>query len=156
MREQPLFTVEQNIKYPLGVIAFSILFIFTLFYLVELDGNATRMWKLMIIGIVLIVLIAHIAHRIFSWEFEIYKDRLIVKRPFGLGKKSLKTLEFEEIERIHFSVGYRMPRKMMIYTKTKKRYGAFYDLKLAEHRELATLLMENDVELSLSGGSWTF
>ena len=107
-------------------------------------------------GIVLVALTAQILFRIFSWEFEIYEESLVVKRPFGLGGKHLKTLKLKEVERVHFSAGYRMSRKMTIYTKPGKKYMAFYDLNLIEHRELTTLFITNKVELSMSGGSWTF
>lgn len=155
MKDKPVFILKQNVLFPLGAILVSAILILALFYLVEPYGKAPWKWKVMIVGISILVLMAHLIKRILAWEFKFYEDRLTISRPFGLIDKQEKDILLSDIEKVHLSLGFRRNCQLMIHTKAGKRFVSFFDVtKIHAPAELIALCLKNGIEFSRSGGKW--
>lgn len=155
-KEEPIFVVRQNVFVPLASIITSITLVFFIIYLVNLFGHPPKQWSNMIIGILIFFITVHIFKRLFSWNFIFLNDRVILKRPFAINKRSTKQIKLNEMNKVHLSFGFLMDRKLEIHTKTDKRYFAFFDKKPANGNRLISLCTKNGIEISSTGGKWSF
>ena len=155
-KEEPIFVVRQNIFVPLASIITSITLGFFIVYLVNLYGHPPKQWSIMIIGILIFFMTAHIFKRLFSWNFIFLSDQIILKRLFGVIKRNTKQIKLNEVNKVHLSFGFLMDCKLEIHTKTDKRYLAFFDKKPAIGNKLISLCTKNGIEISSSGGKWSF
>jgi len=148
--KKPKHIIKQNVLYPVGAIIFIVILVVGLFYLVELNGGkASSNWKLLIVGISTVILISHLAQRIFSWEMILKENTVEIKRPFGLMKSGKRQIQFDEIEEVGFIQGFRMNTSLKIDLKSGKKYNIFLDKNLMEISKILNFLENSDLKIGL-------
>ena len=86
-----------------------------------------------------------------------FEDTLIISRPFRSSEKQKKVIKLEEIEKIHFSFGFRMDCQLSVHLRTGKKYVSFFDFKkIQPPKQLVSICLKNGIKFSSRGGKWSF